>query len=87
MQGLGKRGSCVSDRQGDAREKERRGQTRCRGSRGNPIQAGAANGAGLPEGAAITRRQLFAAGSGRAYRFDSARKGVAPEVRRETDSA
>ena len=33
------------------------GQTRRRRSRQNPIQATAANGAGLPEGAAIARRQ------------------------------
>ena len=34
-----------------------RGQTRRRRSRQNPIQATVANGAGLPEGAAIARRQ------------------------------
>ena len=34
-----------------------RGQTRRRRSRPNPIQATAANRAGLPEGAAIARRQ------------------------------
>ena len=39
----------------------------------NPIPATAANGAGLPEGAAIATRQTFAAGSDRAYRFFSAR--------------
>jgi len=36
-----------------------RGQTRRRRSRPNPIQATAANRAGLPEGAAIARRQLL----------------------------
>jgi hypothetical protein len=36
-----------------------RGQTRRRRSRQNSIQASAANMAGLPEGAAIARRQLL----------------------------